>query len=241
LEFLFIVKINKVTIYISNHIITLISKLFSSIPFIPGNIDSHSLYGSGSIDCSTSNCRQHTTIIAGSIVGGGIGMILVIVGIVLYYSRCKGRPSQTNLKFVNSTNHNTSKCDLYDTTLFKSGIWSSRYLQFGLWHDFHLSVLLFDPQSFKITGSGSDNIGMFTIDGTYSPKTRRIGMIKAYQLGTGNRLDKFDYQMIIQLIWNSETRQFEGKWYVQTKKYRGENKFELRFSKQQQPCTYQEV
>jgi hypothetical protein len=66
-------------------------------------------------------------------------------------------------------------------------------------------------------------------------------MIKAYQLGTGNRLDKFDYQMIIQLIWNSETRQFEGKWYVQTKKYRGENKFELRFSKQQQPCTYQEV
>jgi hypothetical protein len=230
------VKINKVNLYVSKHNITNLKTILihSYKSLIPGSIDGHGLYSSSDISCSSSNCRQQTTIIIGSILGGGIGIVLLLVGILFYCSRCKGRPAQTNLTFVNPTNDKTYKHDFCDITLFKSGIWSSRYFQFGMWHDFHHFTLLFNPQTSKISGSGSDNIGIFSMDGTYSLKTKRIGMIKTYQLGTGKRLDNSGYQMIIQVIWNSETRQFEGKWYVRTKKYRGENKFELKFNKYQQ-------
>jgi hypothetical protein len=84
-------------------------------------------------------------------------------------------------------------------------------------------------------------ISVFTIDGCYSNRTSRIGLTKSYQLGTGNRSQNFGHQVLIQLVWNSETRQFEGKWYVQTKKYRAEDKFELKFSNQQQLSPYEKV
>ncbi|CAF4389171.1 unnamed protein product, partial [Rotaria sordida] len=35
-----------------------------------------------------------------------------------------------------------------------------------------------------ITGSGSDDIGTFTINGIYSVETRRIGLTKTYTRGT---------------------------------------------------------
>lgn len=165
-------------------------------------------------------------------VGGGIIMILVLIGILFCCCRCRGQPSQTNLKFVNVTNR---KHNIYDNTLFKSGIWSSRYLQCGIWHGPNYFTLSFDSRLLKVTGSGADHIGMFIIDGTYSIRTGRIGLTKIYQFPNRNQSENLEYQIIIQLIWNSETRQFEGKRYVRTKIYREENRFELKFSKQTQP------
>jgi hypothetical protein len=40
------------------------------------------------------------------------------------------------------------------------------------------------------------------------------------------------HTVTIQLYWNPDNNQFEGKWYVQTAKYRGEDKFELKLSNQ---------
>jgi hypothetical protein len=210
-------------------------KLYSHTSFVPGNFDGNNHYSSTGIFCSSVNCRQNTAVIAGSIVGGIIGLILLLIGILFCYCRCKGRPSRTNFKFVNVKNRKSKKHDLYDITVFKSGIWSSRYLQCGIWHGPNYFSLLFDFQSFKVAGSGSDNIGRFIIDGTYSIKTGRMGLIKIYQLGTGNR----EHQIIIQLIWNPETYQFEGKSYVRTKTYREENRFELKFTRQQQLSPYE--
>jgi hypothetical protein len=84
----------------------------------------------------------------------------------------------------------------------------------------------------KVTGWGSDNIGTFSIDGTYSVKTNRIGLTKLYQSGTGNPSENLGHQVTIQVAWNEQNYQFEGKWYVQTSKYRGEDKFELKFTEE---------
>lgn len=224
-----------VSIYLFDNVIsTFLYVIHIYTSLIAGNADGNSVYGMTNSFCSGVKCRHSTAIIAGSIVGGGLAMILLLIGIIICSRRCKGRPSQTNLTFINATNNRNNKHQFYDITLFKSGIWSGRYLQFGIWHDVQRLTLKFDPQSFKVTGSGSDNVGMFIIDGYYSNRTGRMGIVKTYLIGTGNRLQNFGHHVIIQVTWNSETRQFEGKWYVQTKRYREENKIELKFSKQQQ-------
>lgn len=113
--------------------------------------------------------------------------------------------------------------------MFKSGTWSSKYYQYRKWHGPFEFSLLFDLPSMKITGLGSDDVGKFTIEGIYSLKTRRIGLIKTYTKRTGNPRENLGHRVTIQLEWNPEKNVFEGKWYVQTRKYHGENKFELKY------------
>lgn len=84
-----------------------------------------------------------------------------------------------------------------------------------------------------VKGSGNDDVGSFTVDGTWSTQTKRLAFKKTYRAGTGNRAENLGHTVIIQLEWNSHTSQFEGKWYVRTAKYNGENKFTLKRSSQQ--------
>jgi hypothetical protein len=81
----------------------------------------------------------------------------------------------------------------------------------------------------KVTGSGSDDVGVFTIDGIYSTETNRIGLKKTYELGTGDRSDNLGHQVKIQLTWNTQNRQFEGKWYVEQSKHHDDGEFVLKF------------
>jgi len=125
-------------------------------------------------------------------------------------------------------NRQGNKEEVDDVNPFQSGLWLSRYFQYEKWHGPHEFPLIFDSQSMKVTGSGSDDVGSFTIDGIYSIKTRRIGLTKKYQLGTGDSSENFGHQVTIQLIWNAKNRQLEGKYYVVTA-HSQENKFVLRF------------
>jgi hypothetical protein len=93
----------------------------------------------------------------------------------------------------------------------------------------------------KVTGSGSDDIGTFTIDGIYSTTTLRIGLTKTYQKGTGNLFQNLGHQVTIQLTWNEKNQQFKGKWYVKTSKYRGEDKFRLKFNQEFVYTVYETV
>ncbi len=197
--------------------------------------------GSGSL-CTTYTCRQTNGIIAGSVIGGIVGLILLVFGTLCCCRHCKGRPFRKNSTFVNKLNGKQLKQETYGVNPFQSGIWSSRYFQYTRWHGPYQFSLLFDPQSMKVTGSGSDDVGTFTIDGTYSTETSRIALTKTYQAGTGNRSENLGHQVTIQLTWNAQNNQFEGKWYVQTNKYHGEDKFELKFDGQQlQPPAYEKV
>ncbi len=117
-------------------------------------------------------------------------------------------------------------------SIFQSGAWTSRYYQYRSWHGPHKLTLTFDIGEMKVKGSGSDDVGSFTITGIYSTKTQRLGLSKKYRSGTGNSAQNLGHTVTIQLYWNPDQNQFEGKWYVQTAKYHGEDKFELKLANQ---------
>jgi hypothetical protein len=145
-----------------------------------------------------------------------------------------GKPRRSNAKFVNKATANNEETQVIDIKLFQSGLWESQYFQYDKWHGPHQVQLSFDADQSKLTGSGSDDIGMYSIDGFYSTQTRRMGLTKIYQYGTGNPLENLGHSVIIQLEWNRYTNQFEGKWYVRTAKVRGSGLFTLKSAQQHQ-------
>jgi hypothetical protein len=157
------------------------------------------------------------------------------------YQCCKKRSLRNNSTFVSlpiSKQHKYEPCDISD---FQSGIWSSRYFQYGKWHGPYQFSLSFDPRSEKVTGSGSDDVGTFTINGIYSVEASCLVLAKKYQAGTGNRSENLGHQVTIQLTWNAQNNQFEGKWYVQINKYYDEDKFELKFYENNSKTVYEKV
>jgi hypothetical protein len=145
---------------------------------------------------------------------------------------CAGKPWRSNAKFVTKGTKNDEE-QVIDLKLFQSGLWESQYFQYDKLHGPHQFQLSFDVEQSKVTGSGSDDVGQFTIDGVYSIHTRRIGLTKTYQYGTGNPLQNLGHSVIIQLEWNRYNNQFEGKWYVRTAKVKGSGRFTLKSDKQQ--------
>ena len=118
-------------------------------------------------------------------------------------------------------------------SVFQSGAWISRYYQYGEWHGRHKLSLTFDTAQMKVEGTGSDDVGSFKITGIFSTKTQRLGLSKTYRSGTGNFTENLGHTVTIQLHWSPENNQFEGKWYVQTARYHGEDKFELKLANQE--------
>jgi len=202
--------------------------------------------GSGG-GCQGENCRQGGLI--------ALACLLVATGVfVLVYLLCycnRGRPSKDHAAFVNSggsatmpqeqemheTKRNVSQMEGLVTNVFQSGIWTGRYFQYGDWHGPYEMILNFDRQSI-IAGWGTDDVGKFTVKGVYSRQTGRIGLTKTYQAGTGNVLENLGHEVKIQLTKNSRSQKFEGKWYVKTSNYGGEDKFELSFDR---PYHHEEV
>lgn len=172
------------------------------------------------------------------------GFIMLLVAFLLCHC-AHGRPDKDNAAFVNSDSmqeehhemcgeirRNVSRMQsVVAANVFQSGIWSARYYQYGKWHGPNEMLLRFNPRSTKINGWGWDDVGKFTVKGVYSQQTRRIGLTKTYQVGTGNKAQNLGHNVNIQLTENSRSRNFEGKWYVQTINYHGEDMFELSFNR----------
>ncbi|CAF3648855.1 unnamed protein product [Adineta steineri] len=136
----------------------------------------------------------------------------------------------SNVIFVNEVDSTGNETNVKSSdSLFSSGQWISRYFQYKQWHGPHLFSLFFNHKQQKVTGSGEDDVGEFSIDGIYSLNTRRIALTKKYQKGTGNSSQNLGHTVIIQIKWDSQKQLFDGKWYVKTNKYQGEDKFELQF------------
>lgn len=142
---------------------------------------------------------------------------------------CAGKPRRPNASFVSRNTTNEEELKSIDLNLFQSGIWRSQYYQYSKWHGPQELQLTFDSLQSKVTGSGSDNIGVYSINGIYSTQSRRMGLTKTYQLGTGNPLENLGHDVTIQVEWNRYNQQFEGKWYVRTNKFRGSGDFKLTY------------
>lgn len=160
-----------------------------------------------------------------------IGLVCCCCCLFLCLKREEGEPTQSNQTFITSNSNDVERGgeNLYLSNAFQSGTWSCRYYQYDEWHGPHLLSLYFNNAHMTINGSGTDDVGTFTVDGFYSESTCRIGLTEHYQPGTGDPSQNFGHDVIIQLVYNVQKNQFEGKWYVQTHKYHGENLIELKF------------
>lgn len=164
-------------------------------------------------------------VFKGSDVYFGILCFLSVVGL-FYECIVKGRPFRRNSAFVYSDSAQLRR--VYDTDWFHSGIWLSYYYQYKRWHGPYELSLTFDSEFLEVTGSGRDDVGLFSIYGIYSHKTRRIGLTKTYNKGTGNKAENFGHKVIIQLKQDALHTKFVGKWFIRTCRYRGEGKFILK-------------
>ncbi len=162
-------------------------------------------------------------------LGGIFGTLAVIFVAVYCYRRWRTKRLRSNAVFV--VEGDSEKSQTYIKNHFETGVWSSRYFQYNKWHGPHKLSLSFDCVMSRVDGQGIDDIGAFTIDGTYCLETHQIALTKTYKQGTGNSMENFGHKVTIQLTWNLDHNQFEGKWFVQTSSYRGEDKFELKFEK----------
>ncbi|CAF3194143.1 unnamed protein product [Rotaria sp. Silwood2] len=183
---------------------------------------------------ATVNCQGGGGGGGGSAGIYGIFIVVIILPLYCCYQCCAGKPRRSNAKFVNKTTTNDEEKQIIDIKLFQSGQWESQYFQYSKWHGPYQIELSFDALQSKVTGSGLDDIGMYSIEGTYSTQSRRMGLTKTYQLGTGNRLENLGHTVTIQLEWNKYNNQFEGKWYVRTKKFKGAGDFKMNFDKRNQ-------
>jgi hypothetical protein len=184
---------------------------------------------------TTVNCQGG----GGGGAGGGVGLGLFVLAIFCWPIYCcwrcfAGKPRRSNMRFVGNTLINNEGTQLMNAKLFESGLWESHYHQYDKWNGPHQFQLSFDGLQSTVTGSGSDNIGTFSINGVYSVSTGRMGLTKIYQLGTGNPLENLGHSVTIQVEWNRYNNQFEGKWYVRTSKFAGSGEFKLQYARQQQ-------
>jgi hypothetical protein len=170
-------------------------------------------------------------IIAGSVIGGVI-LILICFCCCLYLCgrHCgilRGRPLRSNNRYVQSGV--TMPSDI-GHIIFQPGAFQSFYYQYNARHGPYNMTLAFYPEAgYIVHGGGSDNIGSFVITGIYSPRTLRMGLEKHYQLGTGDPTENLGHTVTIQVKWNHENQQFQGKYYLQTRRHRDENEFIIRF------------
>jgi hypothetical protein len=180
--------------------------------------------------CESTFCKTTLSII--------VVIAIILIGIALLIKGCctsstgtTAAPVPENTTLINLDQQNANEQKVNDVTLFQSGIWLARYLQYDEWHGPHQFSLVFDHQSMKVRGSGSDDIGIFKIRGIYSNKTNEISLTKRYQPNTDDPSENFEHTVSIELTWNEDSEQFEGKWYVETSEYHGQNAFELIFDR----------
>jgi hypothetical protein len=185
--------------------------------------------GGSQTSCETHECRLRAGLFGVGFIGAVFCFWILLYACQSCYSYCQNRSDQNNTNFVHSTDHKIVKQEAYDDNPFQSGIWSSQYFQYNRWHGPHQFRLSFKCHSMKVTGSGSDDVGVFTIDGIYSTETNQIDLKKTYELGTGDRSENLRHPVTIQLTWNTENRQFEGKWYVEQSKHHDDDEFVLKF------------
>ncbi|CAF1950149.1 unnamed protein product [Rotaria magnacalcarata] len=185
----------------------------------------------GGTGCQGADCSK-AGIIAGSVIGGVLGLIGIIVLTIFCCRRYRAQHADSNDTFISksSTNERYRNYQTYEEDYFNNGDWLSRYHQYGRWNGPHRMSLVFDRNTNRVTGNGSDNVGKFIIDGTFSLENQRVAMVKTYELGTGDPKENFGHTVDLQMTWNSKNGQFEGKWCVNANHYRGEDNFEMKYA-----------
>ncbi|CAF0992881.1 unnamed protein product [Adineta steineri] len=175
-------------------------------------------------NCTDGTCQRQNTFIGYTTAGSA----LIIFGIACYQIWWHGKPAHSNSTYIDLP---SNEIELQESNQFISGVWSCEYYQYNIWYAPNHFSLVFDSETQKVTGNGSDSVGEYTIEGIYSTRTSRMGLIITYKKGTDNPIQNLGHDVTIQVVWNSIQHQFEGTWYVRTNKYTGQDKFHLKLEK----------
>ncbi|CAF1039600.1 unnamed protein product [Adineta steineri] len=195
--------------------------------------------GTKNSSCNTVGCQRGLFLSSVAVV---VVVVICLACFLKHYGLAgKARKSPSNVLPAQNVTNPVCRQNRSGTNIFKSGFWETRYFQDDTWHGPHQLSLWFDPNHTTLTGLGMDDVGKFTFAGTYSNETRQIDVKKEYSEYLDNRSENSDYPTTIQLMWNSKTDQFEGKWSVQTDEYNGEDLFDLKFQKSHLPVIHAEV
>jgi hypothetical protein len=100
--------------------------------------------------------------------------------------------------------------------IFVNGIWSQRYSKDGVWHGPFKQKITFNSNTNTFKGQGENDVGQFTVSGTFSKHTNQIDINQLYKYGTGNPQLNIGHQCRFQLTWNKGKRVFEGIHYIPT-------------------------
>ena len=137
-----------------------------------------------------------------------------------------GQPFLSNQRYIKGGVKQPSDMS---RSIFIPGIFQYYYFQYEKAHGPFSMRLGFYPQAdYTVHGGGKDDIGTYVITGVYSPETLRMGLIKQYQAGTGNSSENLGHQVTIQVEWNFELQQFDGRYYLRTKLHSDQNSVVIR-------------
>ncbi|CAF0935635.1 unnamed protein product [Adineta steineri] len=163
------------------------------------------------------------------VAGGSLGLIFMIsMGIFIYCLCFKKRQHIPTFPVVIYEKSKQEE-DVQEANRFQSGTWSIEYYHNEGWYGPFQITLSFNSQSMQVTGSGSDNVGIFTLNGVYSAISEQINMTKKYQLGTGDPIENKGHEVKMQLRWQSTNQQFEGSLLISYSGYQVQGKCRLKF------------
>jgi hypothetical protein len=127
-----------------------------------------------------------------------------VVAALIYF--CRGGRLQSNEAYVRS---GRGKHNALGEQLFQSGPFKGYTAADNGWKGSHGMTLTFHPQAGHVVhGKGRDHVGVFVASGVYSPRTFRMAFDKIYQ-GDSTK----EGRGTVQVEWNTERRNFQGKSY----------------------------
>mmetsp|Transcript_45061 Transcript_45061/g.107071 ORF Transcript_45061/g.107071 Transcript_45061/m.107071 type:complete len:449 (-) Transcript_45061:58-1404(-) len=122
------------------------------------------------------------------------------------------------------------------STWFPSGAWSGYYDQYGYRHTLCNFDLVFEGRygSWTMRGHGVDDIGHYTLSGSWNPETLRLGFSKKYQAqsrtsaGIINHTENLGHTVEYRgEALGSIGEGIKGTWWVKTRVYSGRGAFHL--------------
>ncbi|CAF0760537.1 unnamed protein product [Didymodactylos carnosus] len=193
-----------------------------------------------------SDCIDRSCDIRNNITYVSFALIILIIIFIWIFCECCIKRKQHPVKYkplLTHRNYIKMKTIVYtndnEEEIFQTGVWSGRYKNTrGQWIKLPKYRLKFIKGRKILLGQGDDNIGQYKINGVYSSVNLRMALTVTYiKLARDNEEILYeeennyqrtpsDYKIEVQLYWDTITKQFYGKWYVEKQKLFG--KCELR-------------
>ena len=115
-------------------------------------------------------------------------------------------------------------------TVFVDGLYDGYYKQKGPKTDLYHIPLRFNKNG-TIEPYGeeypSDVVGSYFITGQFNAERNAVVLQKHYVLGTGDQSQNLGHIVRIRLHYSPATKRFQGKWMVNTHRYRGTGEFAI--------------